>query len=93
MATSVLVSPEDYLATSFEGPEREYVDGRVVERNAGENPHSEVQARLIEIFYELRKKLPLYCRLGASLQTRPHALPHPRRCSLSSRQAHSAGPR
>lgn len=62
MATSVLVSPEDYLATSFEGPDREYVNGRVVERNVGENPHSEVQARLVEIFYELRKKLPLYCR-------------------------------
>ncbi len=62
MATQALVSPEEYLSTSFDGPDREYVDGLVVERNVGENPHSEVQARLIEIFYELRKRHPLYCR-------------------------------
>ena len=41
MATSVLVSPEAYLATIFAGPDREYVDGQIVERNVGENLHSE----------------------------------------------------
>ena len=62
MAIQALVSPEEYLSTSFDGPDREYVDGHIVERNVGENPHSEVQARLIEIFYELRKQHPLHCR-------------------------------
>ena len=31
------------------GPDREFVDGEVVERNVGERQHSEIQARLVEI--------------------------------------------
>ena len=46
---------------AFDGPYRELVDGEVVERNEGERQHSEIQARLVEIFYELRKNVPLYC--------------------------------
>ena len=71
MAIQALVSPEEYLSTSFDGPDREYVDGLIVERNVGENPHSEVQARLIEIFYELRKQHPLYCRPELRLKLAP----------------------
>jgi Uma2 family endonuclease len=71
MATQALVSPEEYLSTSFDGADREYVDGLIVERNAGENPHSEVQARLIEIFYELRKRHPLHCRPELRLKLAP----------------------
>ncbi|MDA1312851.1 MAG: Uma2 family endonuclease [Acidobacteria bacterium] len=71
MATQALVSPEEYLSTSFDGADREYVDGLIVERNVGENPHSEVQARLIEIFYELRKRHPLHCRPELRLKLAP----------------------
>jgi Uma2 family endonuclease len=56
------VSPQDYLGLSFDGPDREYVDGQVVERNRGERLHSEIQGRLIELFYELRKVKALYAR-------------------------------
>jgi len=45
MATKPLVPVEEYLRTSFDGPDREYLDGEIVERNVGENQHSEVQAR------------------------------------------------
>ena len=58
MATKPLVSAEEYLRTSFDGPDREYVDGEIVERNVGENQHSKAQGRLIEVFYELRKTKP-----------------------------------
>ena len=34
-----LVSVEEYLNTSYDGPDREYVDGRIVERNLGEKSH------------------------------------------------------
>ena len=35
-----LVSVEEYLNTSYDGADREYVDGRIVERNLGEKDHS-----------------------------------------------------
>jgi hypothetical protein len=38
MATRVLISADEYLRTSFDGPDREFLDGEVVERNAGEKP-------------------------------------------------------
>jgi Uma2 family endonuclease len=60
MAAKALISVEEYLRTSFDGPDREYVDGEIVERNRGELQHSAIQARLIEIFYELRKRQPLF---------------------------------
>lgn len=40
---------EEYLHTQFDGPDREYVDGGVVERNTGELPHAILQADLIYI--------------------------------------------
>jgi Uma2 family endonuclease len=45
MATATLISVEEYLATSYE-PDREYVDGELVERNLGEYDHSNLQAAL-----------------------------------------------
>ena len=36
MSTAALISVEDYLHTSFEDGDREYVDGRIVERNVEE---------------------------------------------------------
>ena len=60
MATKTLITPEEYLRTSFDGPDCEYIDGEIVERNGGESPHSKIQARLVEIVYELRKAKPVY---------------------------------
>ncbi len=39
MATGTLISVEDYLATSFEGPDREYVDGELLERPMPDHVH------------------------------------------------------
>lgn len=60
MSLQTLVTPEEYLRTVF--------DGAIVERNWGGNPHSTVQARLVEIFYEARKQHPLYSRPELRLQ-------------------------
>src|SRR5580765_5603091 len=46
---TTLVSLEEYLDTSY-SPDREYVDGVVVERHVGERPHSKVQKNLITVF-------------------------------------------
>lgn len=49
-----LVSLEEYLNTSY-SPDREYVDGVVVERNTGERPHSQVQSNCV---FFLRQRYP-----------------------------------
>jgi Uma2 family endonuclease len=46
-AQKTLVSVEEYLNSSFDGPDREYVDGRIMERNLGEKDHSGPQRDLI----------------------------------------------
>jgi hypothetical protein len=46
MGAATLVSVEDYLSTSY-SPDREYIDGRIVERNLGEKTHSSIQTNII----------------------------------------------
>ena len=55
-----LVSVEEYLNASYDGPDREYVDGRIVERNLGEKDHSRPQRKLIVFFDSLEKNLRTY---------------------------------
>jgi Uma2 family endonuclease len=52
--STVLVSLAEYLDTAY-SPDREYVDGVVVERHLGERPHSKVQGNLI---YFLQQRYP-----------------------------------
>ena len=51
MDARVLMTVEEYRHTSFDGPDRDYVDGEVIERNMGELPHARLQG---ELFYRLR---------------------------------------
>lgn len=57
MGAATLVSVEEYLRTSY-SPDREYVDGRIVERNLGEKTHSSIQRNLLGWFWDRRKVLP-----------------------------------
>lgn len=50
---------EEYRRTSFDGPDRDYVDGEVIERNMGELPHARLQARVIQILSKLGEPLHL----------------------------------
>ena len=47
---SPLISIEEYLDTSYQDGDREFVDGMVVERNLGERPHSMVQGNIVTYF-------------------------------------------
>jgi Uma2 family endonuclease len=58
MGAATLVSIEDYLSTSY-SPDREYLDGRIVERNLGEKTHSTIQRNLIGWFWDRRNVLPV----------------------------------
>ena len=48
MATATLVSEEEYLATTYE-PDRELIDGQLVERNLGEYDHANLQSALVTL--------------------------------------------
>jgi Uma2 family endonuclease len=53
MATSALISVEEYLHTSY-SPDCDYVDGEVQERNLGEFDHGALQDELLGIFRDHR---------------------------------------
>jgi hypothetical protein len=55
MAGRAVFTTEQYLQISFDGLDREAVNGEVVESYVGGKPHGEAQVRLVEIFYKLRQ--------------------------------------
>ncbi|MDQ2898183.1 MAG: Uma2 family endonuclease [Acidobacteriota bacterium] len=60
MVAETAISIEEYLNTSFEGPDREYLDGKVVERSMPRYSHSEAQNNLCGWFYQRKWKLRLF---------------------------------
>ncbi len=46
MGRATLISAEEYLNTVYEDGDREYVDGRIVERNVGEIDHASLQGAI-----------------------------------------------
>jgi Uma2 family endonuclease len=64
MGSSTLISVEEYLRTSFPDGDREYVDGRIVERNVGEIDHSDLHT---EIAHYMKSK---YKDLWAGVEVR-----------------------
>jgi len=47
MASRLQVAPGEYLATSFDGTDREYVRGEIVERSMPDYVHGRMQAKLL----------------------------------------------
>jgi Uma2 family endonuclease len=70
MEAATLISVEEYLSTSY-SPDREYIDGRIVERNLGENTHSTIQANLIHYLMARRKELGVRVRPEQRVQVSP----------------------
>src|SRR5665213_2317898 len=62
MGTKTLMSVDEYLHTSFDGADREYLDGEVVERNMVNDAHSAVQVELIYCFRLQQDRTGLYVR-------------------------------
>jgi Uma2 family endonuclease len=46
------MSVEEYRHAQFDGPDRDYVDGEVLERNIGELPHARIQAEVLRGLWE-----------------------------------------
>ena len=57
MTTKTLMDVEEYLRTSFDGADCEYLDGEVVERNMGELPHGDAQGELVHLLKQMAFRL------------------------------------
>jgi Uma2 family endonuclease len=55
MSSTTTISVSEYLSSSY-SPDRDFVDGRVEERNVGEHDHAAVQAALILWFGQRQKE-------------------------------------
>jgi Uma2 family endonuclease len=54
MASTTLIPVSEYLSTAYR-PDRDYIDGKLRERNLGEQPHAHLQAIFAGIFRENRR--------------------------------------
>lgn len=70
MATQTAPGVEEYLSTSY-APDREYVDGRLVERNVGELDHSELQTELAIFLGALRERMAIRVYVEQRVQVKP----------------------
>ena len=65
------MSADEYLRTVFEGADCEYLDGEIVERNAGELPHASVLGNLIYLLVGLGPKLGIQVISVIRIQINP----------------------
>ena len=70
MPTGTIVPVNEYLSTSFR-PDREYLDGEILERNVGEWNHSKLQARLIILLAQLAQGQQLHAVPEQRVQVTP----------------------
>jgi Uma2 family endonuclease len=71
MSTRALVPVEEYLRMSFDGPDPEYLDGELVERNLGDDSHSSTQANLVGILHPFKKKSRIHVRPEIHMRLAP----------------------
>lgn len=70
MATGTLIPLDDYLGHSFR-PDCDYIDGELLERNLGEEDHSDLQARFIELLNTAENKPHIRANPALRVQVRP----------------------
>ena len=71
MASRLQIAPAEYLSTSFEGTDREYVHGEIVERSMPTYPHGKTQLRLGVRFEQLRESHHLFACLETRMRLAP----------------------
>ena len=70
MATSSLVSVDQYLTTSYR-PDCDYVDGVLLERNVGEFDHGRLQTAIAAFYYNHRKQWRVHASTEQRVQVAP----------------------
>lgn len=75
-STATSVSLDEYLSTSYE-PDREFVDGVLVERNVGTPPHTELQLIVGSYFRQYRKshRIKAFTEARVRIAARRHRIP------------------
>jgi Uma2 family endonuclease len=85
MASSTLVSVSEYLKTTYR-PDRDLVDGRIEERNAGEHDHAAMQAALILWFGQHQQEWNIEVLPEQRIQISPTRFRVPDVCVVSLEQ-------
>ena len=67
MPTGTFVSVEEYLSTDY-SPDCDYVDGGVLDRNVGENPHSFLQTALASYLFSRRSVWKIHVAVEQRVQ-------------------------
>jgi Uma2 family endonuclease len=70
MKTAALIPVEEYLRTVYR-PDRDYVDGEVLERNLGERDHSTLQRELIVFFHAHKREWKVFVYPEQRVQVAP----------------------
>lgn len=60
MSAKTLLSVEQYLHTVFDNPDREYLDGEIVERNLGNKSHGRVQGTFVYLLRQFEKTTGIF---------------------------------
>ena len=68
------ISLEEYLRTSFDGLDREYVEGEVVERTMPDFSHGHTQSVLGSIFVRLNRQFPVHVASELRLRISPEVV-------------------
>ncbi len=82
MSTAALVPLETYLRTTWR-PDREYVDGEVVERNLGQFDHARLQTRLAIWFGTRERQLGVLVVVEQRVRVSPNRYRIPDVCVIS----------
>ncbi len=82
MERSTLISVEEYLRTSYR-PDREYIDGTIVERNLGKKDHSRLQMPLSAFLYNRRDEYGIHVFPEQRVQVKPTRFRVPDICAVA----------
>lgn len=77
MGVRTAVTIEEYLHTSYEGTDREFRDGEVVERSMPDYFHGECQANLVIFFGALKSRRRLYPSTETRMRMPSNRVPIP----------------
>jgi Uma2 family endonuclease len=79
MKAAALIPVEEYLHTTYR-PDRDYVDGEVLERNMGEKDRSRLQREIVFYFRSREQAWQAFCFPEQRIQVAPHRFRIPDVC-------------
>ncbi|MBI3696242.1 MAG: Uma2 family endonuclease [Acidobacteria bacterium] len=85
MSSATLISIEEYLSTSYR-PDRDFVDGRILERKLGERDHSRLQTELSSYLNSRRKQWAIWVYVEQRVQVQPTRFRVPDICVVAGSQ-------